>query len=61
MCSICGKTFVQGNTNGMPNGLGYLLDDGTLINMCQDCIIAVGEMTSEEQDKFFDEHGIPHK
>lgn len=58
MCSICGKTFIQGNTNGMPNGVGFYCKDGTLINMCQGCLIDLGGMTEEEKDKFFKDHGI---
>ena len=60
MCSICGKTFVQGNTNGIPNGVGFCCKDGTLINMCQGCLIDLGRMTDAEKDKFFKDHGI-HK
>jgi len=61
MCSVCGKTFLPGNTKGLPNGIGYMLQDGTLFNMCAECIIDFGRMTEEEKDKFFNEHGIPHK
>ena len=61
MCSVCGKTFLPGNTKGMPNGVGFMCKDGTLINMCQKCIIDLGRMTETEKDRFFRDHGIdPH-
>lgn len=53
MCSKCGKRFKIGNTNGMPNGCGFMMDDGTLINVCQQCLIELGGMSKEEKDAFF--------
>lgn len=63
MCSICGKTFVNGNTNtnGIPNGVGFYCKDGTLFNMCAQCIIDFGRMTDAEKDEFFTKHGLKIK
>lgn len=55
MCSKCGKRFKAGNTNGMANGFGFMMDDGTLINVCQKCMIELGSMGEEEMQKFFAE------
>ena len=55
MCTVCGKRFKMGNTNGMPNGCGFMCKDGTLINMCQQCIVDLGRMTEAEKNKFFED------
>lgn len=39
-CHICGKKFEVGNRpDGLPNGCGYELADGSIINVCTDCIM----------------------
>lgn len=41
-CAGCGKIIVPGNgPNGLPNGLGFQLKDGRVINVCADCIVAM--------------------
>ena len=35
-----------------------MLQDGTLFNMCAQCIIDFGRMTDAENDKYFKDHGI---
>lgn len=43
-CNECGKYFTSGNRpDGLPNGIGFVLNDGTKINVCTDCIIERGE------------------
>ena len=56
-CSNCGKRIVPGNTNGLPNGVGFVQDDGTIINLCQQCLIDFGKMSKEEKDRFFTDRG----
>lgn len=46
-CDVCGAKFKPGNKNGLPNGVGFGLADGTVINICSDCIIKQG---NHEQD-----------
>ena len=42
-CETCGKEIVPGNDeNGLPNGVGFELEDGSLLNVCSDCIAEVG-------------------
>ena len=54
-CSVCGKNFKPGNTsNGLPNGVGFELEDGTMINMCQKCIIELGKLSDRDKDVFFE-------
>lgn len=43
-CDKCGNMFISGETNGLPNGLGFQLQDGKLINLCQACIIEQGKL-----------------
>ena len=54
-CTKCGKSFTPGNVGGLPNGVGFQLDNGTLINICRECLIEVGEMDDKDRDKFFEE------
>ena len=38
-CDYCGSEFKPGNRpDGYPNGVGFQLHDGSLINMCYHCI-----------------------
>ena len=37
-CINCGKMIRPGNTNGLPNGLGFQLANGNLYNVCSECI-----------------------
>lgn len=42
-CNICGKEFKAGNKpNGLPNGLGYVLQDGRTVNICYECYMKAG-------------------
>ena len=34
-CSYCGSVF---EPNGAPNGMGFQLEDGCIINLCYHCI-----------------------
>lgn len=50
-CSMCGKEFEPGNgPDGIPNGLGFVKEDGTVITMCADCIIKMGIAKSARHD-----------
>ena len=56
ICNKCGKKIKNGNSNGLPNGLGFQLQTGEVINLCQKCIIELGSIKDpNEQDKFFNE------
>lgn len=52
-CRKCGKTITVGNTNGLPNGVGFQLEDGTILNVCQSCLMEVGAMSDEDREKWF--------
>lgn len=42
-CSYCGSTFKSGiRPNGAPNGMGFKLEDGTVIDLCYHCICNLG-------------------
>lgn len=39
ICKCCKKTFYYGErSDGLPNGVGFVLDDGERIDVCTDCI-----------------------
>lgn len=53
-CDMCGKEIIPGNNeNGLPNGVGFELEDGTMLNVCSECICALGD-NAEEFDKFLE-------
>lgn len=40
-CDKCGKNFKRGNRpDGIPNGIGFQLQDGRVINVCADCVMS---------------------
>lgn len=44
VCDGCGATFVPGNRPaGVPNGVSFVLKDGTIVTYCADCIVKFGE------------------
>lgn len=52
-CDECGKMFTPGNNEqGLPNGVGFQLQDGSIYNVCCDCICKAGEdaLKGEEDD-----------
>ena len=57
-CSACGKRETIGNTDGMPNIVGFVCDNGQTINLCRECIIKLGGMNEEEKKDFFASLGV---
>lgn len=54
-CSKCNKIIIAGNTNGLPNGVGFELEDGKVINLCQACIIKLGKLKANDDKKGLDD------
>lgn len=53
-CEMCGKEIIPGNDeNGLPNGVGFEFEDGTMLNVCSECICKVGE-NADEFGKFLE-------
>lgn len=51
-CDVCGKEFKEGNRlDGIPNGVAFVMKDGTKLTMCADCIMMVGQEQEEKRDK----------
>lgn len=49
-CDCCGKTFKDGyRPDGIPNGLGFQLQDGRIFNMCAECLV-----DTEKRDAFIE-------
>lgn len=39
-CDICGIEFEPGiREDGLPNGVGLVLENGVVINVCHDCLM----------------------
>ena len=57
-CSSCGRRIRSGNSNGMPNAIGFVQADGTLVNLCQQCIIELGKMSDKNKDEFLEGLGL---
>ena len=59
-CNKCGKyisqTLVRGD--GLPNGVGFELEDGKAITLCAECIQDLGSRDDKGKDAFFKELGI---
>lgn len=51
ICDECGKVFHPGNINGLPNGVGFVLEDGTVYNVCAECLMKIGEKIEKEKGK----------
>ena len=43
-CTVCGREIIPGTRpDGLPNGVGFELEDGTIIPVCDECIWTEGE------------------
>lgn len=46
ICKVCKKAFTYGNRKDrLPNGCGFVLEDGERIDVCTDCIMSVNPYT----------------
>lgn len=57
-CDKCESIIVSGNTNGLPNGVGFELDDGKVITLCANCLKDLCSRDDKGKDAFFKEIGI---
>ena len=58
-CNKCAMEFLFGNRpDGLPNGVGFQLEDGRMINICAECLTALGGMTLADKQKFFAEMDV---
>ena len=56
ICKGCKHFFTSGNRpDGLPNGCGFQLDNGKIINLCADCLIRLGQMDDEQKREFIDQ------
>lgn len=48
VCDFCGKKFYEGNRpDGLPNGVGFEVEDGTIVKCCCECLISMGKEKEE--------------
>lgn len=58
-CALCGKQFRPGNdSDGVPNGLGFRMESGTIYNICGTCVAhrykeAADKIKEEERKRGF--------
>ena len=59
-CDKCKKDFseVVDRSDGLPNGVGFELENGKVITLCADCIKDLGSRDARGKDAFFKELGI---
>lgn len=44
-CDKCGAVFISGQRpDGLPNGVGFKMQDGTVVSMCANCMIKLGKL-----------------
>lgn len=56
VCTNCGRKFKAGNApDETPNGVTFVLQNNKKITMCRYCIVRLGMMSKENQDKLIDE------
>ena len=57
-CDKCKKEFTSGNrADGTPNGVGFELQDGSVITLCAACLMKLGSLDGKGKDTFFRELG----
>ncbi len=50
LCYKCGKRFEPGNRpDGIPNGVGFVSEDGTEVIVCAECIMKLGELREDDE------------
>lgn len=50
-CNECGKKFKVGNrADGLPNGIGFVLEDGSIYTVCSDCVIKKGRENENSKE-----------
>lgn len=49
ICNKCGKEInpEEIRADGLPAGIGFVKEDGEMVNMCADCLIELGKTISE--------------
>lgn len=62
-CDKCKSNFLIGNrADGTPNGVGFQLQDGRIINLCANCIDEIGRLKEAGEEKkikkIFEDMGV---
>ena len=56
ICSKCkNKVYIGNRPDGLPNGVGFEMEDGLVINLCANCIMELGKLDRESQEEFIGE------
>lgn len=57
-CDKCKKEFKAGNrADGLPNGVGFEMEDGTVITLCAECLMELGKLDDKGKEEFFNKIG----
>lgn len=57
-CSKCGKSKIIDMNAALPAMVGFQMEDGSIINLCSDCLMKLGQMNEEQKNIFFEELGV---
>lgn len=51
-CEYCGKELSEFTIrpDGLPSWLGFLTDDGRIVNVCTECLIKIGKEKEKENE-----------
>lgn len=54
ICDNCKKEIIADNTNGLHNGVGFELENGKIIILCQNCLKELGRFNKAGRDAVID-------
>ena len=58
-CKRCGHRLAISPNDRLPAMVGFELEDGTVINLCRDCLMDLGKAKQQGRaDEFFKEMGL---
>ena len=58
-CNRCKKRLPMSHFDTIPAMVGFKLEDGTVINLCKNCIMDLGRAKEQgKADEFFKDMGI---
>lgn len=60
-CTNCGNRKVMIPFSGIPPIVGFKGDDGSVINLCSECLINLNRMNDSERKAFLERLGKKHE
>ena len=50
-CDYCGQRKRLGKSGELPDMLGFMQDNGKVVNLCSDCICKIGMIAQKDEKK----------